>query len=330
MLQIRFPVTTLVVSFVVSVAAAFPLTAETWAEKLGYPAGKKVVIFHADDIGMCHEANASAMVTLPAGDIQSAAAMVPCPWFDQFASWYRDHPELDVGLHLTLTSEWRHYRWGPVAEPSEVPGLVDQEGFLHRSVLEVVTHASAAEVEKEVRAQIERALSRGIQPGHLDTHMGTLYGSAGFTRAYLKAAEDYQIPAMAIEMTPQIVAGFRAQGYPVTDEMLEIVNNYSLPKLDAFYSMPSAKTYDETRKKLFALVESLEPGISEVIFHPSIETECLRDITNSWRQRSWEAKLFSDPACKAFFEKEGLVFTNWKEMMRRFRERFPQQTIEEK
>jgi predicted glycoside hydrolase/deacetylase ChbG (UPF0249 family) len=317
----------LALTFFVSLAFSFgigrPLTAKTWAEKLGYPSGKRVVIFHADDIGMCHEANASAMVTLPAGDIQSAAVMVPCPWFDQFATWYKDHPELDVGLHLALTSEWRHYRWGPVAKPSEVPGLIDKEGFLHRSVLGVVMNASAEEVEKEVRAQIERALSRGIRPGHIDTHMGTLYGSAGFTRAYLKAAEDYQIPAMAIELTPEVVAGFRAQGYPMTDEMIEIVKSYSLPKLDAFFSVPSAKSYEEKREKLFALVKSLQPGLSEVIFHPSIETECLKDITGSWKQRSWEARLFSDPTCKEFFQTEGLIFTNWKEIMRRFRERFP-------
>ena len=112
----------------------------------------------------------------------------------------------------------------------------------------------------------------------------------------------------------------------MTDEMIKIVKDYSLPKLDAFYSLPSADTYEEKREKLFALVKSFTPGISEVIFHPSIETECLKDITNSWRQRSWEAKLFSDPACKEFFQAQGLIFTNWKEMMRRFRERFPKET----
>src|SRR5438105_12014698 len=89
--------------------------AKTWAERLGWPAGKKVVIFHADDVGMCYEANQAAQRALTEGNYRSAAAMVPCPWFNEMAAWSAAHPQYDVGLHLTLTSEWRSYRWGPVA-----------------------------------------------------------------------------------------------------------------------------------------------------------------------------------------------------------------------
>src|SRR5205085_11065288 len=88
---------------------------KTWAERLGWPADKRVIILHADDIGMCYEANASAQRGLTNGDYRSAAAMAPCPWFNEMAAWCAEHPEYDVGLHLTLTSEWRFYRWGPVA-----------------------------------------------------------------------------------------------------------------------------------------------------------------------------------------------------------------------
>jgi len=243
--------------------------------------------------------------------------MVPCPWFEEIAAWARERPELDVGLHLTLTSEWRHYRWGPVSPRAEVPGLLDEDGYLHRSVIQVALRATAAEVEKEIRAQVERALARGLRPGHLDTHMGTLYARPDFTRVYLKVAAEYGIPAMAIELTPEKLARFRGQGYPLTDEVVRLSREYPLPKLDDLRTVPEGKTYEEVRSKLLDLVRELEPGITEVIFHPSIETDGLRRITGSWRQRSWEARLFSDPEVKAFLAKEGVLFTDWREMMRR-------------
>ena len=125
-----------------------PLAPKTWAEKLGYPAGKMVLILHADDIGMCPEANTSAKNYLEKGQIQSAAVMMPCPNAEEFILWAKDHPEQDSGLHLTLTSEWKTYRWPSVTDVKEVPGLIDEEGKLYHTVRQVVEHASAEEVEK--------------------------------------------------------------------------------------------------------------------------------------------------------------------------------------
>ena len=303
---------------ILSPVVAGPASAETWAEKLGYPAGKKVLLLHADDIGMCYEANQAAKSYLEKRHMQSAAVMVPCPWFNEFADWAAKNSRFDVGLHLTLTSEWKFYRWGPVAGREAVPSLVDSEGYLHRRTADAARSGTPADVEKELRAQIERALSRGLRPGHLDTHMGVLYTRPDFTAVYLKLAEEYRIPAMVIEMSPERVRRFRAQGYPVGEEMQRLNREYKLPKLDDFRSVPGGGSYEEVREKLFELVRSLEPGITEVICHPSVETEGLKKITNSWRQRSWEARLFGDPAVLAFFEKEGVLFTDWKEMMRRF------------
>ena len=297
------------------------LVGDNWAEKLGFPKGSKIVMLHADDIGMCSEANQAAEPYLLNDEIQSAAAMVPCPWFDEFAEWAINNPQEDIGLHLTLTSEWQTYRWGPVSDPKSVPGLIDPDGFLWHEVVGVVNHATAEEVEIEIRAQIERSIQLGYRPDHIDTHMGTLYSRADYAYVYFKAAMDYNIPAMAIEFTPEIVEKFRGQGYPITDEMIEFFNQYSLPKLDDFFSVPQGNTYEEKIAIFFQLIQSLNPGISEIIFHPSVETENLKGITNSWQQRVWEAKMFSDPAVIEFMQAEGIIFTNWKEMMTRFSER---------
>jgi len=292
---------------------------KTWAQRLGYPADKKVLILHADDSGMCPEANAALFQYMKEDRIQSSSVMMPCSYAEEAMAWYAEHPDKDIGLHLTLTSEWKTYRWSPVAGKS-VPTLMDADGFMWRDVVSVVQHGDPAEVETEIRAQIEKAIALGVQPSHMDTHMGTMYGSLEFTKIYLQLAEEYEIPAMVIEFISEIVTKFRRQGYPITDALISFMSDYSLPKLDDFWAVPNGNSYEDKKDKFKQMVQSFPPGIHEIIFHPSIESDNLKTITNSWQQRVWEAQMFSDPEIKVFFESEGVVFTNWKEMMERWRE----------
>ncbi|MFK5973502.1 MAG: polysaccharide deacetylase family protein [Flavobacteriaceae bacterium] len=298
-----------------------PKTAATnWAEKLGWPTGKKVIILHADDIGMCPEANTAAEKLMTNNFIQSSAVMIPCPNAEDFINWAIDNPKMDVGLHLTLTSEWKNYRWGTVTEKSEVPGLLDPTFKMWESTLEVVQHASAEEVEKEIRAQIEQSIAWGYTPDHIDTHMGSLYGDPSYVAVYLKIAQEYGIPGSIFDLSEdKVVQELRAIGYPITDEVIKLVENYSLPKLDYFTSAPKADTYKEKITAFKTLISTLEPGLTEIIFHPSVETQNLKGITYSWKQRVWEAKMFGDPDLINFFKNEGIIFTNWKEIMKKFR-----------
>lgn len=292
---------------------------KTWAEKLGYPAGKMVLILHADDIGMCPEANTSAKNYLENGQIQSAAVMMPCQNAEEFILWAKDHPEQDIGLHLTLTSEWKTYRWPSVTEVEEVPGLIDEEGNLYHTVRQVVEHASAAEVEQEIRAQIEKSIALGHRPDHIDTHMGTLYGSPAYTAAYTKVAMEYNIPAMVLNVdNPLIIEAFRERGYPMDEDMIKTMRDYTLPKLDFFSTVPSGETYQEKCENFFKLIESIPAGLVEIIFHPSEPTENLKTITNSWQQRNWEAEMFKDEKVQKFLTDKGIIFTNWQEVMVRF------------
>jgi predicted glycoside hydrolase/deacetylase ChbG (UPF0249 family) len=292
-----------------------------WAEQLGYPADKKVIMLHADDAGMCEEANIAIKKYLLDGNIQSTAVMPPCSQFEDMIAWAIEHPDIDVGLHLTLTSEWKEYRWPSVSPVAEVPGLIDEEGMLWHDVPDVVQHATAAEVAKEVRAQIEKSIALGYRPNHIDTHMGTLYGSPAFAKVFLEIAMEYGIPANAIDMSDSlVVAYYRKAGYPINDEMIGYMETYTLPKVDNFTSAPNTETYEEKVAAFKGLIKSLQPGLTEIIFHPSVETENLKSITGSWQQRVWEAQMFADPDMKQFFVDEGIIFTNWKEIMKRFKE----------
>lgn len=291
----------------------------TWAERLGYPVGKKVIILHADDAGMCEEANIATKKYLLDGHIQSAAAMPPCPQFEDMIEWAKEHPEIDLGLHLTLTSEWKKYRWPSVLPVSEVPSLIDEEGMLWHEVPDVVQHATVEDIAKEVRAQIDKSIALGYRPDHIDTHMGSLYGSPAIAKAYLQIAMEYGIPANAIDMSDSlVVAYYREAGYPITDEMIKYMDEYTLPKLDNFTSAPNAKTYEEKVASFQELIKSLRPGLTEIIFHPSVASDQLKSITGSWQQRIWEAEMFADPNMIQFFEDEGIIFTNWKEIMKKF------------
>src|SRR5277367_4074630 len=139
------------------------------AEKLGYPRDAKLVIIHADDVGMTHSVNAATIQALNTGLVNSASIMVPCPWFPEIADYAKTHPEIDFGLHLTLTSERVYYRWGPVAPRDKVASLVDENGYFHHDWSQD-THIDPKDAELELRAQIERAYAMGIRPTHLDSH----------------------------------------------------------------------------------------------------------------------------------------------------------------
>lgn len=291
----------------------------TNAEKLGFPKGKKILLLHCDDAGMCEEANIAVQSYILKGDVLSAAVMMPCPYAEDMIEWAKKHPTADIGVHLTLTSEWQKYRWTTITDPKKVPGLIDPEGKMWHEVPDVVMHASPKEVETEIHAQIDKIIKMGYRPSHIDTHMGTLYGSPEFAKVFFETAIKYNIPANAIDLSDKDVADYyRAAGYPINDEMIKYLETYPLPKLDNFTSAPEGKSYDNKKENFIKLVQSLKPGLTEIIFHPSILTENLKSITGTAQQRAWEAQMFSDPDVKQFFKDNDIEITTWTEIMKRF------------
>src|SRR6266550_2524784 len=167
---------------------------KTLVERLGYPADAKLLIVHADDLGMSHSINMASIKGLESGLVSSASIMIPCPWLPEIAAYARAHPGADLGLHLTLTSEWSLYRWGPVLGKERVPSLLDSSGYLYPLENEAAEHMDVKEVEAEIRAQIARARALGIQPTHLDSHMGTLYQSKALFEMLVRVASENKLP----------------------------------------------------------------------------------------------------------------------------------------
>ena len=158
----------------------------TYAQRLGFPKDARVIILHMDDAGMSLSSDRGVEKVFEKGTANSTSVMMPCPWVPQMVRYIKAHPDIDAGLHLTLTSEWKDYRWGPLAGAAVVPGLVDSTGSLWRGVADVVKHASAEEVDKEMRAQLQRAEKMNFHPTHLDSHMGTLFATDAFLQKYIQ------------------------------------------------------------------------------------------------------------------------------------------------
>ncbi len=312
---------------IVAAAAGFILSAlsapeamavQTWAEKLGYPKNKRLLILHAAHMGLCFEANEAGKQALENGWIQSASVMPTCPWFNEFAQWCKQHPDHDVGVSLTMNSEWPHYRWTPLSPRTAVPGLVDSSGYLWRTVLQFSINAHSEEVRREIDAQIEKTLLDGIRPTHLLPHLGALLARPELAAAYFETAQRLWIPAVVVELTPAHIVQFRQQGMPMDENMIELIAHYPLPKVDELRFMPIDLSYDGKRQQFYQLVRSLPPGITQIVAHPAVESKALKSITDDWQQRVWDAQLLADSEVHKFFVQEGILFTSWKEIMHRF------------
>ncbi len=288
--------------------------------ELGWPEDAKILMIHGDDIGMCHAANEAARIAFPEGRITSASIMMPCPWAYDFCMWAKEHQDkYDIGLHITLTSEWKTYRWGPVLPPSEVPSLCDKEGFLWDDVLPVALRAKAEDIEKEIRAQVKLALKWGVKPTHLDTHMGTVFARPDFVMAFMKVAKEFGITPFLIQPSPFFVKEARKRGLPITPKMVKLLRDFPSAKLDNFTYPEKGEdsSYEGRKARLMKQLRELPPGVTCMIIHPSVLTPELKAITGSAQTRAWELEIFADPEVKKLIKDEGIILTTWRELAKR-------------
>ncbi len=243
----------------------------------------KRLIVHADDAGMCHSANVATSEAMEKGLVSSASVMMPCPWVQEFCDWARKNPTMDLGVHLTLTSEWKYFRWRPVASIDKVKGLIDSEGYMWRDVRSSATNASPTEIEIELRAQIERARAYGLKFTHLDTHMGTLYARPDFFEVYTRLAKEYGVPCMLPK--PLKISEAELKGYPITLDMLRDKQSKGFAMLDRLVTGVTGKNYAERRVSYRDFISKLEPGVTKLIIHLAKDDAEIRAISNSWEYR---------------------------------------------
>jgi predicted glycoside hydrolase/deacetylase ChbG (UPF0249 family) len=249
--------------------------------RLGFGPTDRVVVVHADDVGMFHEANIAFQEVLAFGLVSSGSVMTPCPWFPEVAAWAQTQPELDLGVHITLTSEWQAYRWAPVGAWDKSSGLVDQAGYFPATVEQLLANirldaAGRTRVQMEMRAQVDRAVESGIRPTHLDAHMYAA-SQEPLLASLLDLSWSLQIPAL-LDRNPR-------RQWPARAQLIEEWEERGMPVFDRVLGATWRGRPQDCVRAAKALIDSLAPGLTCLIVHPSRESSELRAVVPSWRCR---------------------------------------------
>jgi len=300
----RFTAAVVAILSLISLNAA-QAQSKNLAERLGYPRDSKLLIIHADDLAVAHSEDVASFDALDKHAASSASIMVPCPWLTEVAEYAKAHPDADLGLHLTVTSEWKTYRWGPVESKDKVPSLLDSDGYLWIDDDPATKHIKAEEAEREIRAQIEKAISMGIHPTHVDSHMGEFFARPDLFGVYLKVAHDYKLPFLAALMpnTPKELSSQLSSEDILLDNVV-----MASPDVPANW-----KTfYVET-------VKNLKPGVTELIVHLAHDDAEMQAITvdhpdygAAWRQRDYD--VITSPEFKNALAENHVILVHWSDI----------------
>jgi predicted glycoside hydrolase/deacetylase ChbG (UPF0249 family) len=277
------------------------------SQKLGFPRDAKLLIVHADDVGMTHSVNAATTKALDMGLVNSASIMVPCPWFPEIADYAKSHPDIDFGLHLTLTSERVYYRWGPVAPKDKIPSLVDENGYFHHD-WSPQTHIDPKDAEVELRAQIDRAYAMGIHPTHLDSHQYRLISSGKeLFEVFLRVAHAYKLLFFVTHdwfaENPYLAPSLSSNDI-VLDHTVTISPSVPPEKWNDFYK---------------AALRDIQPGVTEFVIHVAFADDEMKAATRerdtwgaAWRQRDFD--FFTSQEFRRLLQEQSIKLVTWRQL----------------
>jgi len=269
--------------------------------ELGYRDDDVLVIAHVDDIGMHPDETEGALDVLRFGLARTGSAMVPAPDFARFAEiWARD-PSLDIGIHVTLNSEWPTYRWRPLLSREDVPSLYDPAGFFWDREPAFRLHADTGEAVREMEAQVEKVLSMGLSPTHLDPHMGCFYYRRDIFTAAVRLARRYGliIPYAPVGMLEPL----RERGFVVADTF------------NGFYEIEGEESDPGLRSAAYqSWLRGLEPGVHFLYLHPAKVTPGLAELIETPYLRAGDREFWTSAAARNLSAELGIHFIGLREM----------------
>jgi predicted glycoside hydrolase/deacetylase ChbG (UPF0249 family) len=278
------------------------------AELLGYAAGTKMLIIHADDLGLSHSTNMAVIKAFENNAITSGSIMVPCPWFPEIAAYAKDHPDLDIGIHFTLTAEWKFYKWSGVTPASEIPSLIAKDGYLNADLPPLIFGARPDQVEKELRAQVNKARANGINPTHFDSHMGSIFVNPALLRVAINVAREYKTPLFIPINEIKKIAPALVKEIPP-----------GMIFVDNFQMLPSEAVNGDWNKMYSDFVRALTPGLNEIIVHLSYDSEEMQGIArdhedygSAWRKKDFD--LVMSESFKKLLKDNQVQLVTWRQV----------------
>ncbi len=278
------------------------------AEQLGYPKDSKLLIIHADDIGLANSVNTASIKAFNNLGITSGSIMLPCPWALEIASYVKDHPGMDVGIHLTMTAEWNLYKWGGVTPSDQISSLLDKNGYFYPTVEELGQVAKGVDAEKELRAQIDKALALGIHPTHIDTHMGSVLANPELIKVYFMLSDEYHLPllfprAFLNSLPPDVAKEL--------DSKIFLLDNLFMLEPQ----MISGNWIDPYKKG----IEEMKPGLNQMIVHLAVDNDEMQAISkghddygSAWRQNDLDLVISSE--FKDLLKANHIILVTWKQI----------------
>lgn len=282
---------------------------------LGFAADDRVVIVHADDIGMCQATLPAIADLFDAGLVSSAAAMAPCPWFPAVAQLCRERPDIDMGVHCTLTAEMHASRWGPIASRDRATGLLDADGYFYHTTADMQANGAPDAVAAELEAQYARAVAAGIDPTHIDSHMGTVFHPA-YINGYIELAQRARVPAFILRAATDTLRqiGMPQASIAALSAAQAEYEARGLPVVDRLFMMPLTEHTEFADRLALArhVFDTLEPGLTYLLLHPAADTPELRALAGDWRARSGDYRVFCDDGLRRHVRASGVQVIGWR------------------
>jgi predicted glycoside hydrolase/deacetylase ChbG (UPF0249 family) len=284
------------------------LNSQNLAQQLGYAPDSKLLIIHADDIGVAQGVNNASFSAFQKGAINSGSVMVPCPWFLEVAEFAKKNPKYDLGLHLTLTSEWKNYKWDGISSSNEISSLLNEKGHFYPSIEEVKINATYDDVKKELRAQVNYAKNFGFNPTHLDTHMGAVLVRQDITKAYFEIGEEFRIPVLAATIFKDLVN-------------LDGIDESKIVWVQKVYQKSDDTPIDRENWDIFYsnVIKDIKPGLNVLLVHLGDDTPELKQMMvdhPGWgaKWRALDSEVLESSTFKKLMKQENIQLVQWNQI----------------
>ena len=279
---------------------------EGLVKKLGYSKNDKLLIIHADDIGLSNSVNKASFEALKNGYVNSGSIMMPCDYISDVGEFAIENPDIDFGLHLTVTSEWRDYKWNGVLQSNDTPSLINKKGELFKNIKKFVLNAEPLELKNELQAQIDLSKSIGIKPTHIDSHEGALFYDEDLFKVYLEIGEENKLPVFV----PKLVAVHFDENFPKPENVVVIEN---------FYMARKGIEFDEWESFYLDILNNLNPGLSQLIVHLGYDNDEMKSISvdhpnfgSKWRNLDYD--IVSSNSFQEALKRNNIQLVTWKEI----------------